>query len=255
MTELAPNRFKRLLQAGETLYGVWSTIPDAMAVEALAGAGFDWMVLDTEHTSVEVSQILSLLQAAAPHPTDCIVRPVVNDTALIKRHLDQGAQTLILPQIQSADEAASAVAAVRYPPRGARGVAGTMRAAGYGRIRDYAKRADDEICLILQVETAAAMERLEEIACVDGVDAIFIGPSDLAASMGHLGEPGHPEVRAAILSAIDRLNAIGKPAGLLSLDADFARTAVTRGAGFVAVGLDMALLVNAADSLARSFRV
>jgi 4-hydroxy-2-oxoheptanedioate aldolase len=252
--ELSPNYFKRRLLAGEALYGLWSTIPDAMAVEALAGAGFDWMVLDTEHTSVEVSQILPLLQAAAPHPTDCIVRPVVNDTALIKRHLDQGAQTLILPQIQSADEARAAVAAVRYPPRGVRGVAGTMRAAGYGRIRDYAKRADDEICLILQVETAAAMERLEEIAGVDGVDAIFIGPSDLAASMGHLGEPGHPEVRAAILTAIDRLNAIGKPAGLLSLDPDFARTAVTQGARFVAIGLDMALLVNAADSLARSFR-
>ncbi|MGB3315651.1 MAG: aldolase/citrate lyase family protein [Albidovulum sp.] len=252
--DLAPNRFKRRLLAGETLYGLWSTIPDAMTVEALAGAGFDWMVLDTEHSSVEVSQLLPLLQAAAPYPTDCVVRPVVNDTALIKRHLDQGAQTLILPQIQSADEAKAAVAAVRYPPRGVRGVAGTMRAAGYGRIRDYAKRADDEICLILQVETAAAMDRLEEIAGVDGVDAIFIGPSDLAASMGHLGDPGHKEVRAAILTAIDRLNAIGKPAGLLSLDPDFARTAVTRGARFVATGLDMALLVNAADDLARAFR-
>lgn len=252
--ELTPNRFKRRLLAGETLYGLWSTIPDAMAVEALSGAGFDWMVLDTEHTSVEVSQLLPLLQAAAPHPTDCIVRPVVNDTALIKRHLDQGAQTLILPQIQSADEAKAAVAATRYPPRGARGVAGTMRAAGYGRIKDYARQADGEICLILQVETATAMDRLEEIAGVDGVDAIFIGPSDLAASMGYLGEPGHPKVREAILTAIDRLAVIGKPAGFLSLDPDFARTAVARGAQFAAVGLDMALLVNAADALCRSFK-
>lgn len=252
--DLPQNRFKRRLAAGDRLIGLWSTIPDAMAVEALAGAGFDWMVLDTEHTSVEVSQILPLLQAAAPYPTDCIVRPCVNDTALIKRHLDQGVQTLLLPYIQTKAEAEAAAAAVRYPPAGLRGVAGTTRAARYGRIKDYTQRADAEICLILQVETASAMEDLEAIAKTPGVDAIFIGPADLAASMGYPGQTGHPEVQAMILTAIDRLKAIDVPAGLLSLNADFARTCLARGARFVATGIDMALLVSAADRLARDFR-
>jgi 4-hydroxy-2-oxoheptanedioate aldolase len=178
---------------------------------------------------------------------------VVNDTALIKRHLDQGAQTILLPYIQSKAEAEAAVAAVRYPPRGLRGVAGTMRAARYGRIRDYVQTADAEICLILQVETRLALDRLEEIAGVDGVDAIFFGPADLAASMGHLGSPGHPEVKAAILAGIARMRALGKPAGLLTLNPDFARACIDAGAAFTAVGLDMQMLVAGADALRASF--
>ncbi|MCW3781205.1 HpcH/HpaI aldolase family protein [Defluviimonas salinarum] len=252
--DLPQNRFKRRLLGREPLFGIWSTIPDPMAVEALAGAGFDWMVLDTEHSSVEVAEVLPLLQAAAPYPTDCLVRPVVNDTALIKRHLDQGAQTLLLPYIQNREEAEAAVAAVRYPPRGLRGVATTTRAARYGRVPDYVARADAEICLILQVETAAALDRLEAIAGTEGVDAVFIGPADLAASMGHPGQSGHPEVRDAILDAIDRLGAIGVPAGLLSQDAAFTRSCLDRGARFVATGIDMRLLVRAADALASAFR-
>ena len=252
--DLPANRFKARLARGEVQYGLWSTIPDPSAVEALAGAGFDWMVLDTEHTAVEVSAVLPLLQAMAPYPTAAVVRPWVNDTALIKRHLDQGAQTLLLPYIQSRAEAEAAVAAVRYPPRGARGVAGTMRAAGYGRIAGYHAKADAEICLLLQVETALALSRLEEIATVDGVDGIFFGPADLSASMGHLGQTGHPEVRGAILDAITRLSRLGVPAGILTQDADFARATIDAGARFVALAVDIALLVRAADALIDRFR-
>lgn len=252
--DLPRNRFKARLAAGQMQYGLWSTIPEPTAVEALAGAGFDWMVLDTEHTAVEVSAVLPLLQAMAPWPTAPVVRPWLNDTALIKRHLDQGAQTLLLPYIQSRAEAEAAVAAVRYPPRGLRGVAGTMRAAGYGRVTDYHARADAEICLLLQVETALALTRLEEIATVDGVDGIFFGPADLSASMGRLGQSGHPEVRGAILDAIARLTRLGVPAGILTQDADFARATIDAGARFVALAVDMALLVRAADGLLARFR-
>lgn len=252
--DLPQNRFKARLAAGEVQYGLWSTIPDPSAVEALAGAGFDWMVLDTEHSPVEVSALLPLLQAMAPYPTAPVVRPVVNDAALIKRHLDQGARTLLVPLIQSRAEAEAAVAAVRYPPRGVRGVAGTMRAAGYGRIAGYHAAAEAGICLLLQVETALALSRLEEIAATDGVDGIFIGPSDLAASMGHPGGAAHPEVRAAVLDAIARLGRLGVPAGLLTQDAGFARQSVEAGAGFVALAVDMSLLVRAADDLVARFR-
>lgn len=252
--DLPQNRFKARLARGEVQYGLWSTIPDPCAVEALAGAGFDWMVLDTEHSPVEVSAVLPLLQAMAAHATAPVVRPVVNDAALIKRHLDQGAQTLLVPLIQSRAEAEAAVAAVRYPPRGVRGVAGTMRAAGYGRITGYHAAAEAGLCLLLQVETALALSRLEEIATTDGVDGVFIGPSDLAASMGHPGGAAHPEVRAAVLDAVARLARLGVPAGLLTQDGDFARQAVAAGATFVALAVDMSLLVRAADDLAARLR-
>jgi 4-hydroxy-2-oxoheptanedioate aldolase len=252
--DLPENRFKRRLLAGESQIGLWCTIPDPCVVEALAGAGYDWMTLDTEHTPVEVSAVLPLLQAAASYPTECVVRPYANDTALIKRHLDQGAQTLLLPYIQTPYEAEAAVRAVRYAPHGVRGVAGSMRAARYGRVPNYVARADAEICLILQVETLDALTRLEDIAGVDGIDAIFIGPADLAATMGFPGQPGHPQVQSAVLDGIARLKAMGKPAGVLSTNPDFARACIVAGTTFTAVGVDMAMLVGAADALAASFR-
>lgn len=247
------NRFKARLRAGEVQYGLWLTIPDPTLVEAMAAAGFDWITLDTEHAPVEVSRVLPLLQAAAPWPASCLVRPSVLDTALIKRHLDQGAQTLILPYVQTAAEAAAAVAAVRYPPRGVRGVAGAMRAAGYGRMRDYTRQAEQEICLVLQVETAAALDNLDAIAATEGVDALFIGPADLAASLGHPGQPAHPQVRRVILDTIGRLQAARMPVGILSTDPGFTRDCVAAGARFVAVGIDMALAVEAADALAARY--
>lgn len=250
---LPENTFKRRLKAGEQQIGLWVSIPDPAMVEAMAGAGYDWMLIDTEHTPVEVSTVLTLLQAAAPYPTSAIVRPVVNDTALIKRHLDQGAQTLLLPYIETRAEAEAAARAMSYPSAGVRGVAGIQRGSRFGRVPDYMDRAEDELCLLLQIETVKGLENLEEIAGVEGVDGIFIGPSDLAASMGHRGRPGHPEVRAAILEAISRLKAMGKPAGILTLDEDFARTCIEAGTLFTAVGVDTALLIREVDALARRF--
>lgn len=252
--DLPVNRFKARLKAGDSQIGVWGTIPDACVIEMLAGAGFDWLVIDTEHTPVEVSAVLPLLQAAAPYQTECIVRPVVNDTALIKRHLDQGAQTLLLPYIQSRTEAEAAVAAVHYGPQGLRGVAGTMRAARYGRVKDYVARANPEICLLLQIESALALERLDDIATVPGVDGVFIGPADLAASMGYPGQSAHPDVRKAIRRSIGRLGELGVPSGILATDPVFARDCIAAGTRFTAVGVDMSLLVGAVDALAAGFR-
>lgn len=254
MMDLPKNRFRARLKAGEQQIGLWSTIPEATAVEALAGAGYDWLVIDTEHTAVEAASVLPLLQAVAPYPTAPVVRPVVNDTALIKRHLDMGAQTLLLPMVNSRAEAEAAVAATRYAPEGVRGMAGTMRAARYGRVRDHATRADEEICLLLQVETIAALESLEPIATTPGVDGIFIGPADLAASLGYPGQSRHPHVREVVLGMIERLVALGVPAGILATDPDFARDCIAAGTTFTAVGVDMALLVGAADRLAEAFR-
>jgi 4-hydroxy-2-oxoheptanedioate aldolase len=252
--DLPVNRFKAGLKTGKVQYGLWITIPDPTLAEAMAGAGFDWLTFDTEHAPTEVSDVLPLLQAAAPYPVSCLVRPSTLDVALIKRHLDQGAQTLVLPYIQSPEEAKLAVQAVRYPPAGIRGVAGATRASGYGRIPNYAQRAAEEICLVLQVETASALSRLDAIADVEGVDALFIGPADLAASMGYPGQSLHPEVRRSILDALETLARRGMAAGLLTLNPVFAREAVEAGARFVAVGIDMSLLTGAADRLAAELR-
>lgn len=237
------NRFKAALGEGRQQIGLWNTIGGNTVPEMLAGCGFDWVVIDTEHSPVEVTEVLPALQAFAAYPSVTpVVRPAANDTVLIKRLLDLGAQTLIVPYVQSRAEAEAAVRAVRYGPRGIRGVAGLTRAGRFGAIRDYARIADAEICLIVQAETAEALDRLEEIASVEGVDGVFIGPSDLAASMGHPGEPGHPEVVAAIEDAIRRLRAIGKPSGILSLNEDFCRRCMALGTTFTAIGIDLSVL-------------
>ena len=252
--DLPPNHFKRGLAEGRQQIGLWCTIASAFAVDAVAGSGFDWLVLDTEHSPNEVTDTLAQLQAAAPHPVAPVVRPASNDDVLIKRHLDQGAQTLLVPYVQNAEEARRAVAAMRYPPEGVRGVSGLTRASRFGRVADYVQRAADELCLIVQVETEEALGELEAIAAVDGVDAIFIGPSDLAASMGHPGEPGHPVVTQAVEDAIRRVVAAGRPAGVLALDPEFTHRCIAAGSTFTAVGVDMAVLVRATDALAQSLR-
>lgn len=253
--DLPRNHFKHALGKGRSQIGLWLTLSSAYAAEAMAGAGFDWLLLDTEHSPNDVLIVLSQLQAAAPYPVSCVVRPVINDTALIKRYLDIGAQTLLIPFVQNVEEAKAAAAAVRYPPQGVRGVSTMTRAGRFGRIPDYVKRAGEEICLLVQVETAEALAVLEGIAAVDGVDGVFIGPSDLAASLGHPGNPGHPEVKAAVEDAISRLRKIGKPAGVLTPDVAFAKRCVELGAAFTAVGIDATLLVRGADALAKDFGV
>lgn len=252
--DLPVNRFKQALKGGQQQIGLWNSIPGPLVAEALAGCGFDWVVIDTEHAPTDVPDVLGMLQAMAPYPVSAVVRPAANDPVLIKRLLDFGAQTLILPYIQSAEEAQAAVAAVRYAPRGMRGVAGLTRASRFGAVPDYTRRADAEICLILQVETALALSQIEEIAATDGVDGLFIGPADLAASMGHPGALDHPAVKAAIEDAIRRITATGKPAGILTSDAAFARACMGWGTRFTAVGMDIGLMLQAARGLAASYR-
>lgn len=251
--DLIKNQFKARLKAGERQIGFWSTLPDSGVVELLANCGYEWLLIDSEHSPLDPAAVMPLLQASDGYPTPAVVRPGWNDKVEIKRLLDLGAQTLLVPYVQDAEEAQAAVAAVRYPPKGVRGVSGGSRASRYGAITDYVQRAEEEICLLVQVETTEAAERIEEIAAVDGVDGIFIGPADLAASMGHPGDPGHAEVRKAVTDAVRRIVAAGKPAGFLSGDQGYVREVAEAGATFLAVGVDAALLRRHAVELRKSW--
>jgi len=252
--ELSRNRFKAGLRAGRHQIGIWNAMPGRMIPEILARAGFDWIVVDCEHAPTSVGEVLSALQAIAGiDGVSAVVRPEANDPVLIKRLLDIGAQSLLIPYIQSGEEARAAVAATRYPPEGIRGVAGHHRASGYGTVPDYIARAAQELCVILQIETAAGLDALDEIATTPGVDGVFIGPADLSASLGHPGDPGHPEVQARIDAALDRLVSLKVPSGILYVAPDLARAAMARGTLFTAVGLDVMLLAGGATSLRASF--
>ncbi|HKA71318.1 MAG TPA: aldolase/citrate lyase family protein [Xanthobacteraceae bacterium] len=252
--DLPENGFKRAIAAGRLQVGLWSSLCSNIAAEIVADAGFDWILFDSEHSPNEIPGLLSQLQAAARGTAAAIVRPAWNDAVLIKRVLDIGAQSILVPYVQNAEEAGRAVAAVRYPPAGIRGVAAAARASRYGRVKDYLKTADREICLLVQVETRTALDALEAIAAVDGVDGVFIGPSDLSASFGHIGNPQHPEVQAALEQAARRLKAAGKPAGILTLSEEEARRYIGWGYCFVAVGSDTGLLGRGADALAAKFK-
>lgn len=252
--QIPTNHFKRRLLAGEQLIGIWMSSVSPLLAEMLSLVGYDWMMFDTEHSPVEIAGVMPMLQAAAAGETASVVRPAWNDKVLIKRHLDQGAQTLLIPFVESADEAREALRAMRYPPAGIRGVSGSTRANRFGLATDYMRRADDELCLLVQVETGAALARLEEIAAVPGVDGVFIGPSDLAASLGHLGNPAHPEMQAALRDALARLKALGKPAGILATNQADAQRYLDWGFGFVAASVDTGLLMAAARGLLAGLR-
>src|SRR4051812_19988474 len=198
---LPANTFKRAVAEGQTQLGLWCSLCSNIAAEIVAGAGFDWILVDTEHAPNELPVVFSQLQALVGGTAAPVVRPAWNDMVLIKRLLDIGVQNFLVPYVQTAEEARAAVAATRCPPQGIRGVAVTHRANRYGRVKDYFKRANDEICVLVQIETATALKNLEAIAAVEGVDGLFIGPSDLAAALGHLGNNGHPDVRTAIEDA------------------------------------------------------
>jgi 4-hydroxy-2-oxoheptanedioate aldolase len=246
------NTFKARLTTSQQI-GVWNTVPGPVVTEALATCGFDWIVLDTEHSLTDIPDILGMLQAVAPYPVSPVVRPQSNDVVLIKRLLDLGAQTLMIPYVQTVAEAQAAVAAMRYAPRGVRGVSGMTRANRYGSVPDYMARAEDALCLIVQIETTDAVACIDAIAAVDGVDALFIGPADLAASMGHPGNMKHPAVVTAIEGAIRSIVAAGKPAGILVTDPAFAQQCIEWGTTFTAVGVDLTLLVTAARGLRGQF--
>ena len=248
------NVFKQALRRRELQIGLWSTLCSNIAAEVIAHAGFDWILLDTEHSPNEPPDLLAQLQAMGRSTTAPVVRAAWNDTVLVKRILDLGAQSVLLPYVQSAEEARRAVAAVRYPPRGVRGVSAGSRASNYGRIKDYLQKADEQICLLVQVETRPALEQLESIAAVEGVDGVFIGPADLSASLGHLGDPQHEETQRALQDAGARLRSLGKAAGILSVVEADARRYIEWGYNFIAVGIDTALLARSADTLAKSFK-
>ena len=252
--DLPQNPFKRAIRAGKPQIGLWSTLSSSYTVEVVAGAGFDWLLLDTEHSPVDIENLLTQLQAAAPYASHPIVRIPWNDMVTVKRVLDIGAQTLLVPYVQNVEEARHAVAHTRYPPAGVRGVAGTTRATRFGRVKDYAKRAQEEICVLVQVETESALKNIEAICALDGIDGVFIGPADLHASLGHAGETANPKVKPMIDEAIRRIRKAGKAPGILTPNEADARHWLECGALFVAVGSDAGLLARGADALAAKFK-
>ncbi len=251
--DLPVNRFKHALAAGELQIGIWNQLASAFATEAVAGAGYDFLVIDAEHAPNDVTTVLPQLQAVAGYPASAVVRLPWSDMVLVKRYLDIGAQTLLVPFIETPEQAAEAVSFTRYPPEGVRGVAGCHRANRYGRVADYPARAAGEICLMVQIETRRGLDNLEAIAAVGGIDGLFIGPADLAASFGQLGNPGHPEVKEAIDAVPARLAASGKPGGILSTVEETAKRHIELGYRFVAVASDLALLASQTAALAARF--
>ncbi|HET9414721.1 MAG TPA: HpcH/HpaI aldolase/citrate lyase family protein [Pseudolabrys sp.] len=254
MPEMQTNTFKRAIAQGKLQIGLWSSLCSNIGAEVISDSGFDWILLDTEHSPNEIPDLVTQLQAIQRGTATPIIRPAWNDAVLAKRALDIGAQTLLFPYVQNAEEAKRAVASTRYPPQGIRGVSVAARASRYGRVSGYLTKANEEMCVLVQVETRAALDQLEAIAKVDGVDGVFIGPSDLAASLGRLGNPQHADVQSAMQDAAKRLKTIGKPAGILTGNEDEARRYIEWGYLFVAVGADVGLLARNADALAKKFK-
>ncbi|WP_341316137.1 4-hydroxy-2-oxoheptanedioate aldolase [Paraburkholderia sp. IMGN_8] len=252
---LPQNSFKRALAEGKPQFGLWAALADAYVTELLATAGFDWLLIDNEHAPNDVRSTLAQLQAVAAYASHPVVRPVRSDSALIKQLLDIGAQTLLLPMIDTAGQAVDAVAATRYPPQGIRGVGSALaRASRWNRIPNYLNIAAEELCVLVQVETVPGIGNLPAIAGVEGVDGVFFGPADLSASMGLLGKPGDARVRETICNGIRTVRNAGKAAGVLAPDAGIAAEYLAAGATFVAVGTDTGLLSRAAAELAASYK-
>lgn len=252
--QIPKNHFKSAIAAGSRQLGVWNTIGGNTVPELLGGSSFDWVLVDCEHAAIETVEVLPALQAIGQN-TDmsAVVRVASNDAALFKRVLDMGAQSVMVPYVQTAQEAAAAAHAMRYGPGGMRGMAGMTRATRYGQVDDYFNTAEGELCLIVQVETLLGLENLEAIATTDGVDAVFIGPADLSASMGLRGQMTHPDVNQAVSDAIVRLGELGVPAGVMALDPDVANRYLALGAAFVAVAVDLVLLADAVADIRNRF--
>lgn len=249
------NTFKAALASPRAQIGLWLGLADACCAELCATAGFDWLLIDGEHGPNDLRSTLSILQAIAAYPSHPVVRVPHGEPALIKQVLEIGATTLLVPMVESADQARELVRAMRYPPAGIRGVgSGLARSSRWGGIENYLAEANDGVCLLVQVETIVAIEQLDAIAAVDGVDGVFIGPADLSASMGLLGQPMHPEVRKVVEDAIVRIQRAGKAPGVLAADEALARRYIELGARFVAVGVDATLLAAATRTLLRRFK-
>jgi 4-hydroxy-2-oxoheptanedioate aldolase len=254
-SEIPVNEFKRRILAGQPQIGLWSSLCSNVSVEIIAGSGFDWILIDTEHVPNEPPMVLSQLQAAVGGTATPIVRVAWNDAVLIKRHIDIGVQTFLVPFVQNSEEARRAVAATRFPQfGGVRGYTAMSRANNFGRVTEYHRRAQEEICVLVQVETRAALERVEAIAAVEGVDGIFIGPGDLSADMGFVGNPSHPSVLETIAKTIERIKAAGKAPGILtSVESEIQRW-LGIGALFIAVGSDVGILARGSEALASKYK-
>jgi 4-hydroxy-2-oxoheptanedioate aldolase len=251
--DLPLNAFKRALAEGRRQIGLWTSLGTGTSAEVLSGAGFDWLLIDTEHSPTELPMVIDQLRAMEGSGVTPIVRPAWNDAVIIKRLLDTGVQTLLVPMVQNAEEARRAVAATRYPPAGLRGIAVVHRANRYGRVKDYHTRANAEMCVLVQLETRRALAELETIAAVDGVDGLFIGPSDLAGDLGYLGNNRHPEAVAVFADACARAQKAGKPIGILAPVEEDARRYLEMGFTYVAVGSDIGVLRNAVEQLRGRF--
>jgi 4-hydroxy-2-oxoheptanedioate aldolase len=249
------NPFKAALARGQQQIGLWLSMADPYLAEVSATAGFDWLLIDGEHGPNDLRSTLSALQVIAPYASAPVVRAVVGDVALIKQLLDIGAKNLLIPMVDTPEQARLIVSATRYPPLGIRGVGSAVaRASLWSARTDYLNVADSEVCLLVQAETVTALSHLEAICAVEGVDGVFIGPADLAASMGHRGQPDHPEVQAAIERAIATIVASGKAAGTLTSDPALARHYLALGCSFVATGVDVLVYANAIRRLSADFK-
>ncbi|MFG6668212.1 4-hydroxy-2-oxoheptanedioate aldolase [Halomonas sp. HNIBRBA4712] len=253
--DMPRNTFKQAIGNQQAQIGLWLGLANGYCAELAANAGFDWLLIDGEHAPNDLRTILGQLQAVAPYSVQPIARPPVGDAATIKQYLDLGVQTLLVPMVDTAEQARELVRATRYPPEGIRGVGSALaRASRWNSIPGYLDHADGEVCLLVQIETKQGLKNLDEIAAVEGVDGVFIGPADLSASLGHRGDPGHDDVQAAIEDGIARIQKAGKAAGILSANKTLARRYLELGATFVAVGVDTSLLMGALKALAGEFK-
>lgn len=248
-----PNEFKRALIAGQPLIGCWASLANPITTEVLGLAGFDWLLLDGEHAPNDIQTLVSQLMALKDSKSAAVVRPEWNNTVLLKRLLDIGFYNFLIPFVETANDARNAVSATRYPPEGVRGVSVSMRGNRYGTVPDFFETVNDNICVIVQVENRTSVENVADILAVDGVDAVFIGPSDLAAGYGHIGNPLHPEVQSAISEIAAQAKQAGKPVGILAPAEEDARRYLSMGMSIVAVGSDLGVFRNSTQLLCDKF--
>ncbi|MCE9659919.1 MAG: 2-dehydro-3-deoxyglucarate aldolase [Burkholderiales bacterium] len=248
-----PNSFRRRILAGETVIGCWCSLANPITTEVLGVAGFDWLLLDGEHSPNDVTTFIPQLMALKDSVSAPIARPASNNVVEIKRLLDAGFYNFLVPMVETADEARRAVAATRYPPKGVRGVSNAQRSNRFGTVPDYFAGIDEQICVLVQIESRKGLEAATEIASVEGVDGVFIGPADLSAAMGHLGNSNHPEAQAAIAAVFAAVKSVGKSIGILApVEAD-ARRYIEMGAKFVAVGSDLGVFRGGTQALRDRF--
>jgi 4-hydroxy-2-oxoheptanedioate aldolase len=252
--QLTPNMFKRNLTAGKQQIGMWLAMDSLMATEILAGSGYDWLLLDMEHACIDVSEVLNHLRAAKGGTAELVVRIPWSDPIMMKRLLDAGVRSFMIPMVQSAAEAQLVVDATRYPPHGIRGLAGNTRASNFNRIPSYVSSCQEEQCIVVQIETPAAVEAIETIGAIDGIDGLFIGPNDLSANMGFTGKAGAPEVKQLVARALQKMKATGKAPGILNFVPTEARALLASGFVFIAVGSDASIVARRSETLLQEIK-